>query len=125
MTPAMSNDGIVDDPKSLVAAVYAELDKIIDPCSAASVAPMGLNEMGLINRVEVSEGGDVDVFLRLTSPTCQMIIYMAKESIRLISDLPGVTGVRVHPDEGLDWDPSLIAPAAAERRRTRLVLLTS
>jgi metal-sulfur cluster biosynthetic enzyme len=110
---------------SLRAAVYVELDKIIDPCSSASVAPMGLAEMGLIRRVEISDTGEVDVFMRLTSPTCQMIIYMAKETIRLVSDLGGVTDVRVHPDEGLDWEPSLIAPEAAERRRLRLTLLTA
>jgi metal-sulfur cluster biosynthetic enzyme len=110
---------------SLREAVYVELDKIIDPCSSASVAPLGLAEMGLIRSVEVSSPGEVDVFMRLTSPTCQMIIYMAKETIRLVSALPGVTAVRMHPDEGLDWDPSLIAPVAAERRRLRLTLLTT
>jgi metal-sulfur cluster biosynthetic enzyme len=110
---------------SLIAAVYAELDKIIDPCSSASVTPMGLVEMGLIRTVEISDNGAVDVFLRLTSPTCQMVIYMAKETIRLVSDLPMVTAVQVHPDEGLDWDPDLIAPEVAARRRRRLTLLTT
>jgi metal-sulfur cluster biosynthetic enzyme len=110
---------------ALTAAVYAELDKIIDPCSSASVTPMGLVEMGLVRTVEVSGSGEVDVFLRLTSPTCQMIIYMAKETIRLVSDLPGVAAVRVHPDEGLDWDPGLIAPDVADRRRRRLALLVT
>jgi metal-sulfur cluster biosynthetic enzyme len=117
----------IDDSQrnSLKDAVYVELDKIIDPCSSASVAPLGLAEMGLIRTVEISPTGEVDVFMRLTSPTCQMIIYMAKETIRLVSALPGVTDVRMHPDEGLDWDPSLIAPPAAERRRLRLTLLTN
>jgi metal-sulfur cluster biosynthetic enzyme len=109
----------------LDASVYAELEKIIDPCSAASVAPMNLVEMGLIAGVEISPEGDVDVRLRLTTPSCQMVIYMAKETIRLVSDLPGVREVRVHPDAGVDWDPSLIAPQAAERRRYRLRLLTA
>jgi hypothetical protein len=36
-----------------------------------------------------------------------------------------VTAVQVHPDEGLDWDPDLIAPDVAARRRRRLMLLTS
>ncbi|GAC1574612.1 MAG: hypothetical protein NVS3B24_01990 [Candidatus Dormibacteria bacterium] len=109
--------------RALEAAILVEIDKIVDPCSACSVAPMGLVEMGLVAKVEISPEGEVDVRLRLTSPTCQMVMYMAKEIISFVSRLPGVAEVRVHADAGIDWDPDMIAPAAAQRRRERLQML--
>lgn len=105
----------------LTEPVFAALRQIIDPCSASSVSPMNLVEMGLIDKVDFSEGDSrVDVFLRLTSPQCLMVAYMTKAAKELIGAIDGVTTVEVHADHGLDWDPSLIAPAAQQRRQLLL-----
>lgn len=104
-------------------AVLDCLDTIVDPCSAASVAPMGLVSMGLVRQVRISPTGEVDVDLRLTSPSCFMIAYLSTESVKRVGALPGVSAVRVHPDEGLDWSPELINAASTEHRRQGLVLM--
>ncbi len=101
-------------------AVYECLAQIHDPCSVASASPMNLVEMGLIRAVEIDADGAVTVSLRLTSPSCFMVGYMAKEANRLIGALPGVSAVEVVPDEGLDWTPAEIAPATAARRRRQV-----
>jgi metal-sulfur cluster biosynthetic enzyme len=105
------------------AAVRGCLDEIADPCSMASASPMGLAEMGLVKAVTVSADGDVRIDLRLTSPTCNMLGFMAEEATRRVRELPGVRSVEVVADEGMDWAPSMIAPAAQERRRERLTLM--
>lgn len=99
------------------------LERIIDPCSAASASPMNLVEMGLIRELRIDDDGRVDIDLRLTSPSCLMVAFMTKEARRLVSELPEVSRVEVHADAGLDWTPGDIHPRAAARRRRRLAEL--
>ncbi len=102
--------------------VLACLDKVMDPCSAASASPMSIVEMGLIRDLQIGDDGRILVGLRLTSPSCYMVSYMATHARQYIGALAGVSHVEVEADAGLDWDPSMIAPAAAERRRAALSL---
>jgi metal-sulfur cluster biosynthetic enzyme len=104
----------------LEARITAALAEIVDPCSAASASPMNLVEMGLIREVRMDDAGHVDVDLKLTSPACYMVAFMTKEARERVGALPEVTSVDVHADEGLDWAPSDIHPAAAARRRRQL-----
>jgi metal-sulfur cluster biosynthetic enzyme len=96
------------------------LDEIEDPCSVAGGTPIGLTEMGLVKSVSVSEDGNVEIDLRLTSPFCHMIGFMKKEAIARVGSIDGVGDVLVNGDAGLDWSPELIAPAAQRRRQERL-----
>jgi metal-sulfur cluster biosynthetic enzyme len=109
-----------DPGRDLRSAILERLDEIKDPCSAASGVPMGLSEMGLIDSVEISADGDVEVNLRLTSPFCHMIAFLKKESIARVGALPAVRSVTVNADNGLDWSPGRISPAARSRRQQRL-----
>ncbi len=105
--------------------ITAELDEIKDPCSLAAGTPMGLAEMGLVDTIGIDDAGKVVVKLRLTSPFCHMIGYFTKEASRRIEALPGVTGVELQADNGLDWSPSRISPAATARRSQYLDRLAS
>lgn len=107
------------DP-ALEMVVRAALDEIKDPCSVASGTPLGLDEMGLVDSVSMSESGVVDIRLRLTSPFCHMIGFFKVEAERRVSALAGVTGVRLDGDNGLDWSPTMIS---AEGQAKRAVLL--
>jgi metal-sulfur cluster biosynthetic enzyme len=104
-------------------AVLERLNGIQDPCSVAAGTSMGLTEMGLVEAVTVSADGDVRISLRLTSPTCNMLGFMAEEAHERVRGLPGVRSVDVVADQGLDWSPSMMAPAAQQRRRERLIAL--
>lgn len=105
---------------SLREAILAALDEIKDPCSVASGAPLGLVEMGLIKQLDISGTGEVDISLCLTAPFCHMIAFFQKESTTRVGALPGVTQVTLKPDNGLDWSPSRMSPAAQARRRQLL-----
>lgn len=103
--------------------VLAQLDTIMDPCSVGSGSPMGLVEMGLIKSVRISDDGDVEITLRLTSPFCEMIGFLKSEAIDQITSLAGVATVTVHSDSGLDWSPAAMTSAARDKRCRHLALL--
>lgn len=111
---------MLDAQGGLRRRILAELDQIKDPCSVASGAPLGLVEMGLIKRLDISEAGDVHIQLCLTAPFCHMIAFFKKESSERIGGLQGVASVSLVPDNGLDWSPKRMSPAAQARRERLL-----
>lgn len=109
-----------DVKEALRRRIISELDGIEDPCSLASGAPLGLDEMGLVDDIEISDAGDVRVRLRLTSPFCHMIGFFHVEAKRRLLALPGVETVTVEADNGLDWSPARIKGAGLARREAHL-----
>ena len=100
--------------------ILEELDEIKDPCSLAAGTPLGLAEMGLVRELAIDADGGVTVDLKLTSPFCHMIGFFKTEATKRIGDLAGVTSVTLTADNGLDWSPRDISPAAAARRAQHL-----
>lgn len=107
------------DPAT-VAAIRRALNTIGDPCSAGCGTPMGIEEMGLVEAVDVDDAGNVVIRLRLTSPTCHMVSYFKVESEERALKVAGVRSVRATSDIGLDWTPDMMSPAATARRRAAL-----
>jgi metal-sulfur cluster biosynthetic enzyme len=105
---------------SLHAVVLTQLDEIKDPCSVANGTPMGLVEMGLIDSIRISDHGQVEINLRLTSPFCHMIGFFKVEATRRLKCIAGISGVIMNADMGLDWSSDRISPAAQVRRMERL-----
>jgi metal-sulfur cluster biosynthetic enzyme len=96
------------------------LDTIGDPCSVGNGVPMGIEEMGLVESVQLDRDGHAVIRLRLTSPTCHMVSYFKVEAEERARQVPGVRSVEVHSDLGLDWSPQMMSDAAKERRRAAL-----
>jgi metal-sulfur cluster biosynthetic enzyme len=107
------------DPQ-VIAAIRDALNRIGDPCSAGSGVPMGIEEMGLVESVDLDSDGNAVIRLRLTSPTCHMVSYFKVEAEERALRIPGVRSVRAESDFGLDWSPDMMSPAAQERRRVAL-----
>lgn len=101
-------------------SIRACADEVKDPCSLATDLPLGLDEMGLVERVEVGGEGDVEIALRLTSPTCVMVGYFRQELVDRVTDLSGVRSVEVRFDRGLDWAPSHMSERVKRLREARL-----
>ena len=101
------------------------LGEIIDPCSVGNRTPMSITDMGLIRSISVSETGEVRIDMRLTAPSCLMVGHFNDEATSLISQLPGVTDVKLTFDAGHDWSPDLLSPKAKMQRTQRLELLRS
>ena len=62
---------------------------------------LNIMDIGLVYDVEVSEAGQVDVRMTLTSPGCPAGTEILDDVKRVVADLDGVTGVEVE----LVWDP--------------------
>lgn len=91
------------------ALVRSALNEIIDPCSAAAGAPAGLDDMGLVRSVEISEtasGIAVRVKIGVTEPGCFMIYPFAKEARKRLDEVDAIDVVEVDLDNGHDWMPT-------------------
>lgn len=108
------------DSAALVQEIHRVLDEIQDPCSVSMSMSMGLGELGLIEDVNVTPTGQVEITLRLTSPFCEFVPFLKGEALQRVRELEGVTEVVVLHDNGLNWDDDMIAPEAQKRRERRL-----
>jgi metal-sulfur cluster biosynthetic enzyme len=100
------------------ADVRAALNTIVDPCSVGAGSPAGLDDMGLIRRVELTETAeaiDLLVVIGVTEYGCLMGAPFAMEAYRLLEALPGVGAVQVDLDQEFDWLPEDMSPAYRAR----------
>lgn len=95
------------------------LEGVIDPCSVAAGNEMNILEMGLVDRIELTDG-HLDVGMRLTSPQCPMLQHFVAEVSRVLDGIPGITDVTVRGDSGMNWTPDDMTPEARQRRRSHL-----
>ncbi len=97
--------------EDLVSRIEAELDQVIDPCSAGIGKPVGLVGMGLIKDLTLEdrpEGIHVRILLRLTSPCCLMAPSFASQAETRLKALEGIAGVEVVVDPAIDWTPGMM-----------------
>jgi metal-sulfur cluster biosynthetic enzyme len=109
------------------AAVAAALERVHDPCSVASGAPLGLGAMGLVRSCEV-DGDAVRVTLGVTGPGCTFTGLLLDRAADAVRAVPGVRTVDVALDTSFVWDPDALAPGAAralEQRRARTLTLSA
>ncbi len=101
------------------AQIGRALGAVKDPCSVAAGTPLGLDEMGMVGRVEMGVDGAVTVWIKLTSPTCVLLGYFVSEIQAHVGAVEGVTSVEVIFDAGLDWEPDLMTASVSIERRER------
>ncbi len=112
------------DSRGVLEYVRRTADTIHDPCGMATGVRLGLNEMGLLRRVETepdADGWSVRVQLRLTSPGCLYFFAFKDNLEERLTAHPRISRVVVEWDPSLDWTPEDLSPAAQskleERRR--------
>ena len=106
-----------------VAAVREVLNQIVDPCSAASATPIGLVDMGIVDRVDVAEG-DVRVALLPTFAGCLFVGMFRAGIEERVLDLDWCTSVDVEILHAPTyWDESLMSEDARRRLHERRVAL--
>jgi metal-sulfur cluster biosynthetic enzyme len=100
------------------ATVRAALNEIVDPCSVVAGAPAGIDEMGLVRRLSLTEqpgGVAVEVHIGVTEPGCMMGASFAIRARERLEALAGVVAVDVRLDHAADWHPRDIDPGYAMR----------
>ena len=91
------------------ASVEAAVGRVLDPH-----INVPLTEMGMLSKVELDAGGDVDVSLVFPCMGCPAFT-MLKESVkRQVERIDGVREVRVKVDWDARWDRSMMSERAKE-----------
>jgi FeS assembly SUF system protein len=90
---------LVSDPERLALlrpAIVAALSKVFDP-----EIPVNIYELGLIYDILVDASDVVGIRMTLTAPACPAAQTLPVEVRQRVSEIPGVTGVRLD----IVWDP--------------------
>ncbi|MBV7520509.1 metal-sulfur cluster assembly factor [Ensifer sp. ENS12] len=98
------------------AAIYGALERVVDPCSIATGAPITLREMGMIEAIDI-DGGAVRVTLRLTSPVCWQAANIIAMVEKAVGALPEVDSVDCALNGRAQWVPDMMHPDATARLR--------
>ena len=94
--------------------VIAALRTIFDP-----EIPVNIYDLGLIYDLDVDEEGRVFIRMTLTAPACPVAKTFPGVVESRLSEVPGVSGVRVE----LVWDPPWTRERLPEEVKLRLGLL--
>jgi len=93
-------------------AVRGALLGVIDPELGDNVI-----DLGMVRRIDIGEGGDVDVTLALTTAGCPLRAQLMKDVRLRVSSIPGAGEVRVHFGEmTTEQKKSLMAQARWKAR---------
>jgi metal-sulfur cluster biosynthetic enzyme len=109
---------------SMEARVHEILNAIIDPCSVAAGTPAGLEDMGLVRALTVTDtptGAHVEVTLAVTHPFCMMSAVFVNEARTQLLEQPSISTVNVGLDGAFLWTEDDYSPAYAARRRESLL----
>ncbi len=74
--------------------------------------PVDIHELGLIYKVEIKDGGEVEVDMTLTSPACPVAGTLPPEVENKIAALEGVSSAKVTVVWEPVWTPEKMTEAA-------------
>jgi FeS assembly SUF system protein len=94
-------------PAELKSRVIDALRTVYDP-----EIPVNIYEIGLVYEVNVGDGGEVDILMTLTSPTCPVAESLPPEVERTVAAIEGVSSARVEITWDPPWDPDMMSEAA-------------
>lgn len=105
--PAPAEPAVRPSREEIEAAIVEQLKTVYDP-----EIPVDIYELGLIYAIEVSDEGDVDIRMTLTSPMCPVAGSLPPEVEAKIALVPGVRTARVEVVWDPPWNPSMMSEAA-------------
>ena len=92
--------------------VMDALRSVPEPCSIAMRTPTDICAMGLVEEVQI-RGGQVDVVLVLTDPSCVHFMSMRRYINDVLRELDGVTAVEVSMSTTQLWTSDRMHPRRA------------
>jgi FeS assembly SUF system protein len=115
-TPAVAQDVVVErmDPEELREPIIEALRRVHDP-----EIPVNIYDLGLIYRIDIDSGGDVDIDMTLTAPACPvagMMPVMVKDAVATVEGVGQVT-------VSLVWDPPWSQANMSDEARLQLGLM--
>jgi len=89
----------------------AQVVEAIQTCFDPEI-PVNIYEMGLIYAITISDTGQVDVKMTLTTPHCPAAQSLPPEVLEKVKAVPGVTNANVSVVWDPPWNPSMMSEAA-------------
>jgi metal-sulfur cluster biosynthetic enzyme len=90
--------------RALVARIEASLARVTEPCSLAFGKPISIVEMGLIERIHVTDD-HAEITLCLTDAACVHFAGMQRFIRDELLDLPEINAVTVNQTLNQLWTP--------------------
>jgi metal-sulfur cluster biosynthetic enzyme len=99
-----------DLSKELREPIMAALSTVYDP-----EVPVNIVEFGLVYGLDVSNEGEVNLTMSLTSPSCPSAASIPKECETKILAVPGVKGCNVNVVWDPPWGAEMISPTGRKK----------
>ena len=96
-----------EEPKDLEAQIVAAIETCYDP-----EIPVNIYELGLIYRIDIQDGGAVEIDMTLTSPACPAAGSLPPEVESKVGAIEGVESVKVEVVWEPTWTPEKMTEAA-------------
>lgn len=106
-TPGVAPSEGPVDPDALGEKVVDALKSVYDP-----EIPVNIFELGMIYKVDVSETGNVDVTMTLTSPMCPVAGSLPGETETKVARVEGVRMAKIDLVWEPPWNPEMMSEAA-------------
>lgn len=90
-------------------ALWDALRQVYDP-----EIPVNVVELGLIYRLELKEGGKVQVDMTLTSPACPVAPAVMADAKQHLLDVDGVKSVEINLVWQPLWNPEMMSDVAKD-----------
>ncbi len=74
--------------------------------------PVNIFDLGLIYRVDVKDGGDVDVDMTFTAPSCPAADFILEDVRQKVDAVQGVKSATVNLVFEPEWDKSMMSEEA-------------
>ncbi len=88
-------------------AVMTTLRSIYDP-----EIPVNIYDIGLIYDIDITEAGEVEIKMTLTSPQCPVAESLPPDVEKQVSETEGVTAATVHVVWEPTWNPDMMSEDA-------------
>ncbi len=92
-------------------------EKVMEALKAVIDPEIGLDvvSLGLVYEVNISEEGDVDVKMTMTTPGCPLVGMITEDAKNILENLEGVKSVNVELVWDPPWTPDMIEPEVRAR----------
>ncbi len=74
--------------------------------------PVNIYDLGLIYKVDVKDGGDVDIDMTFTAPSCPAADFILEDVRQKVDSVEGVTAATVNLVFEPVWDQSMMTEEA-------------
>ncbi|NWJ48929.1 MAG: metal-sulfur cluster assembly factor [Chloroflexi bacterium] len=91
-------------------------EEIIKALKTVTDPELGVNiiDLGLVYRLDIDDTGEIEIFMTLTTPACPAGPEIRNDVKNVLSELPGVNGVKINFVWSPPWGAHMISEQGKE-----------